>query len=1120
MSNAAKLKKKAAEFEQKKQFDKALQLYIQILDEGEDDDEEGDVALYNRVGDLLMRQGNVGDAMTYYEKAVDLYAESGFFNNAIALCNKILRQSPGRNSVYYKLGKISAKKGFISDAKQNFLEYASRMQSGGHLDEAFRALKEFADLCPDQDDIRLMLADQLSKKDRKGEALEQLQMLYQKFEVEGRGDEMRATIDRMRAIDPAAEPKTGGSTRSQKSSDLIFIDLGDGDTRKTAMPTGRPGAPKGRTSGPARRSGESRRTAPIRAEPQLPDAAADLVLPDQPRAEGEMLDAGESDLLPLPLNEESDAVVDGLESTSQFMIDGPTGLDHIRGFESSNLDDELSQALDAALPELEPPLNGEEFAALRLATPLSVPALMPPAHDLALPGELPPIGGQRPALSLTGEMELIIPDSDDSVTPPSGPGVSVRPTHQEPRRPAHHARSSQPPSPETLPLIEVDATIPVDDSGPGVAAAASDNALSLVGGAELLDVPEASSPSADAAGTDERVGPGPGPEMRESVDMSADDGLTDVPPWLAEPDAASPAAPNGMVQSGGPARDVLSTGTEKHRSVDVPQTRSPLARSVDTLRARVESEPTNWSLRRQLAEALLDAGDREGGLQVLEATMVGLERAQDLEAARSVADEIIRLIPNSVRHHQKRVEYAFRTSDRSRLPQAYLELADALFRSGQADKARAVYQRVLELSPDDARAQAALSTFGDDFIEPLDVPALPPLPSVPPPTVPLPSAPAPSVPPRPPGSRASASVQPAPAAPPRAVRAPGRAAPPQPLRPGARPDARPGARPDTRPIARPDARPDAHPGVRPDARPEARPEARPDAPPSARPGGRDVRPDVRPDIRPDVRPVQKPAGRPDARPGPRGLVRPGGRPEIKPAGRPEPRPNPATAPPTGSGGAPSSAPSRGRLAPPEDAVADGATAKQPDEQPALRTREQPPAGDDFINLGDWLRDAEAPRSTRLVIEDDKPTGDEAADFADMLRKFKQGIAENVSDEDHDSHYDLGVAYKEMGLVDEAVAEFQKALRAPEGRVRTYEALGQCFIEKQQFQVAATILSRALNEPAVTDDQLVGVLYLLGYASEALMRWEAAVGYYQRVFAVDIRFRDTAQRLTALERAPQ
>src|SRR5579862_3749573 len=234
MSNAAKLKKKAAEFEQKKQFDKALQLYIQILDTGADDGDEGDVALYNRVGDLLMRPGNVGAAMTYYEKAVDLYAESGFFNNAIALRNEHLRQSPGRSSVYCKLGKISAKKGFISDAKQNFLEYASRMQGSGHLDEAFRALKEFADLCPDQDDIRLMLAEQLSKKDRKGEALEQLQLLYEKFVAEGRGAEARATVDRMKAIDPDAEPKEGGATARAKSSDLVFIDLSD--TRASAAP--------------------------------------------------------------------------------------------------------------------------------------------------------------------------------------------------------------------------------------------------------------------------------------------------------------------------------------------------------------------------------------------------------------------------------------------------------------------------------------------------------------------------------------------------------------------------------------------------------------------------------------------------------------------------------------------------------------------------------------------------------------------------------------------------------------------------------------------------------------------------------------------------------------------
>lgn len=173
-----------------------------------------------------------------------------------------------------------------------------------------------------------------------------------------------------------------------------------------------------------------------------------------------------------------------------------------------------------------------------------------------------------------------------------------------------------------------------------------------------------------------------------------------------------------------------------------------------------------------------------------------------------------------------------------------------------------------------------------------------------------------------------------------------------------------------------------------------------------------------------------------------------------------------------------------------------------------------------MNLSEWLNEDEGPKSTRMVVDEEAPSGDEQADFEEMLRKFKQGVAENVDEEDYESHYDLGVAYKEMGLVDEAISEFQKALRGSRGRARTYEALGQCFLEKQQFQVAATILSRALAEPSITDDQLVGVLYLLGYASEALRQWGEAVTYYQRVFAVDIQFRDVADRLAALERVPR
>ena len=184
-----------------------------------------------------------------------------------------------------------------------------------------------------------------------------------------------------------------------------------------------------------------------------------------------------------------------------------------------------------------------------------------------------------------------------------------------------------------------------------------------------------------------------------------------------------------------------------------------------------------------------------------------------------------------------------------------------------------------------------------------------------------------------------------------------------------------------------------------------------------------------------------------------------------------------------------------------------------------QTPTAPPAGgdDDFVDLGDWLRDDEPAKDTRMIVDEEEPSGDEQADFADMLAKFKQGVAQNVEEEDYDSHYDLGVAYMEMGLLDEAIAEFQKALRGHQHRSRAYESLGRCFMDKGHYPVAATILSRATSEPGTDDAQLVGVLYLLGQTYEALERPADALTAYQRVYAVDITFRDVSARIGTLSK---
>jgi tetratricopeptide (TPR) repeat protein len=186
----------------------------------------------------------------------------------------------------------------------------------------------------------------------------------------------------------------------------------------------------------------------------------------------------------------------------------------------------------------------------------------------------------------------------------------------------------------------------------------------------------------------------------------------------------------------------------------------------------------------------------------------------------------------------------------------------------------------------------------------------------------------------------------------------------------------------------------------------------------------------------------------------------------------------------------------------------------PETEPPKKTR----TDDSYVNLADWLAEEENGRSTRMVASDERRAVEGQADFEQMLAKFKEGVAANVDDEDAESHYDLGVAYREMGLLDEAISEFQTALRGSANRVRAYESLGQCFIDKSDFDVAQNVLSRALNEPDAEDDQLVGVLYLLGVAAENQKKWAEASAYYQRVVAVDIDFRDVAKRIAAVGRA--
>src|SRR5256885_10204117 len=112
----------------------------------------------------------------------------------------------------------------------------------------------------------------------------------------------------------------------------------------------------------------------------------------------------------------------------------------------------------------------------------------------------------------------------------------------------------------------------------------------------------------------------------------------------------------------------------------------PAAGTIEELESRVADDPDDPDAHRALGEALIEAGERDRGVQELDHATGGFENRGDLEQARGLVEEILRLDPNSVRHRQKQVEYAFKSGDKTSLVDAYLELGDALLRSDLPDK--------------------------------------------------------------------------------------------------------------------------------------------------------------------------------------------------------------------------------------------------------------------------------------------------------------------------------------------------------------------------------------------------------------------------------------------------
>ena len=126
--------------------------------------------------------------------------------------------------------------------------------------------------------------------------------------------------------------------------------------------------------------------------------------------------------------------------------------------------------------------------------------------------------------------------------------------------------------------------------------------------------------------------------------------------------------------------------------------------------------------------------------------------------------------------------------------------------------------------------------------------------------------------------------------------------------------------------------------------------------------------------------------------------------------------------------------------------------------------------------------------------------------------------DSATDSDYDTHYHTAVAYQEMGLLDEAVKEFQEAvgLVQPNDPNRRFfqcaNLLGHCFMQKSMPNLALTWYQRALETPGLSDEEKQGIWYELALAYEAEGDMSNAGRYFEQVYAENIDFRDVSQRV--------
>jgi pilus assembly protein FimV len=160
-----------------------------------------------------------------------------------------------------------------------------------------------------------------------------------------------------------------------------------------------------------------------------------------------------------------------------------------------------------------------------------------------------------------------------------------------------------------------------------------------------------------------------------------------------------------------------------------------------------------------------------------------------------------------------------------------------------------------------------------------------------------------------------------------------------------------------------------------------------------------------------------------------------------------------------------------------------------------------------------------------VAANASPFAEEAGvDLAEMFGELKHDleVGATTTEEDPETHYNLGIAFREMGLLDEAIGELQKTCQAVDRGhafpqvMQTYTWLAQCFLDKGVPQAAIRWYDKALTAPGVDEDTRTALHYELAAAYETAGDKPAALKHFMEVYGRNIDYRDVAERIKPLK----